>query len=100
MIEEVKRLKLSRTDALRLDELTIRVAENRALPKDVKHLRNHIYEMRLRVPRGAVRVLYARIEGGVVILCLRAFLKKTPKTPPEEIDRAEKRLRKWQKETE
>lgn len=62
-----------------------------------RHLRGDIYEVHAETGSGlAVRVLFAA-EGKYrkILLSLRVFKKKTRKTPRNEIDVAEDRLRDW-----
>ena len=55
----------------------------------VRSLRNKIWELRSTIPKGIARVLFI-IENAQIIL-LHAFIKKTQKTPKNEIDIAIKR---------
>lgn len=61
-----------------------------------RHLRGDIFEVRVDGVNRIFRVLFAA-EGRFshVLLSLSAFTKKTQKTPPSEIDTAEKRLNDW-----
>jgi phage-related protein len=61
-----------------------------------KHLRGDVYEVRADAPTRSFRLLFAA-EGrrGNVLLSLSAFEKRTQKTPPREIEIAERRLRDW-----
>jgi phage-related protein len=61
-----------------------------------KHLRGDVYEVRADGPTRTFRVLFAA-EGrfGQVLLTLSGFVKKTQKTPPRELARAESRLVEW-----
>lgn len=61
-----------------------------------RHLRGDIYEVRADGQRVTYRVLFAT-EGArsQALLGLSAFSKKTQRTPPAEIDVAERRLRDW-----
>lgn len=63
-----------------------------------RHLRGDIYEVRADGNHQSFRILFAT-EGRYqqVLLSLEAFSKKTPKTPPQKIDLAEKRLADWRK---
>ena len=54
-----------------------------------KHLDDGIFEIRAQVGSDISRVLYFFIVGKKIILT-HGFVKKTPKTPPSEIDRAKK----------
>jgi phage-related protein len=61
-----------------------------------KHLRGDIYEIRADAPTRSFRLLFSG-EGRFkqVLLSLSAFSKKTQKTPPRELELAERRLRDW-----
>jgi phage-related protein len=61
-----------------------------------KHLRGDVYEVRADAPTRSFRLLFAA-EGrqANVLLSLSAFEKRTQKTPPREIEIAERRLRDW-----
>lgn len=61
-----------------------------------RHLRGDIYEVRAEGRRQTFRLLFAE-EGqhGHDLLALSGFSKKTQKTPPGEIELAERRLRDW-----
>ncbi len=61
-----------------------------------RHLRGDIYEVRADGNRQIFRILFAE-EGkhGHVLLSLTGFNKKTQKTPPDQINLAERRLREW-----
>lgn len=63
-----------------------------------RHLRDDIYEVRAAGRHAAYRVLIAT-EGArsQVLLAVSAFTKKTQKTPPSEIARAERRLADWRR---
>ena len=61
-----------------------------------RKLRGDIWEVRADGNRVIHRVLFAP-EGrrGLVLLALAGFTKKTPKTPPDVIALAERRLADW-----
>ena len=61
-----------------------------------KHLRGDVYEVRADASTRSFRLLFSA-EGrfSQVLLSLSAFDKRTQKTPPHELDIAEKRLREW-----
>lgn len=61
-----------------------------------RHLRGDVYEVRADAATRSFRVLFAT-EGryGQVLLSLSAFEKRTQKTPPRELELAERRLRDW-----
>jgi phage-related protein len=58
----------------------------------VKHLQGKLWELRLTGRDGIARVLYVTAMGRRVIV-VRAFVKKTQKTPPGEIDLALRRAK-------
>ena len=60
-------------------------------PKAVKHLEDKLWELRITGRDGISRVIYATLIGRRVML-LRAFVKKTQKTPAAELDLARRRL--------
>ena len=56
-----------------------------------KHLEDKLWELRITGRDGISRVIYATLIGRRVML-LRAFVKKTQKTPSAELDLARRRL--------
>lgn len=58
----------------------------------VKHLRGAVWEMRLTGKAGIARALYVTAKGQRVIV-VRAFVKKTQKTPVGEIELALQRAK-------
>jgi phage-related protein len=60
-------------------------------PKAVKHLEDKLWELRITGRDGISRVIYATLIGRRVML-LRAFVKKTQRTPTAELDLARRRL--------
>lgn len=65
--------------------------------KHVKHLRGKLWEMRLRGQQGIVRAIYFAVKGRKLIV-VRAFIKKTEKTPQREIELAEQRMDQFNRE--
>ena len=57
-----------------------------------RHIRGKIRELRIKDSQGAIRVLYFTYTGRRFIL-LHGFIKKTDKTPVQDIELAEKRMR-------
>ena len=58
----------------------------------VKHIEGKLWEMRLAGRSGIGRVLYLTVLGRRVVV-LRAFIKKTQKTPRSEIETALRRAK-------
>lgn len=64
-----------------------------ALPRDsVKHLEDKLWEMRVTGRDGISRVIYLMASGRRIVI-LRAFVKKTQKTPRREIEIAQLRAK-------
>ena len=64
-----------------------------ALPREsVKHLEDKLWELRITGRDGISRAIYVTASGRRVII-LRAFLKKTQKTPPRELKMARERAK-------
>jgi phage-related protein len=60
----------------------------------VKHLEGKLWEMRMKGRDGIARALYIAVIGKRVVV-LRAFVKKTQKTPRAEIDLALERAKEF-----
>lgn len=74
----------------------VQLIEERGLDRvsepHVKHLEGRIWEMRLRGASGISRALYVAAIGQRVVV-VRAFIKKTQKTPRHEIELAKARAK-------
>ena len=57
----------------------------------VRHLTGRLWEMRMSGRDGTSRALYVTASGRRVVVSLRAFLKKTRRTPKREIELALRR---------
>jgi phage-related protein len=67
-----------------------------ALPRDaVRHLEEKLWELRLKGRDGISRVTYLTASGKRMII-LRAFVKKTQKTPLKELEIARQRAKEVQ----
>jgi phage-related protein len=60
----------------------------------VDHLRAAIWEVRSSLGNRIARTLFA-VAGGQMVL-LHGFIKKTQRTPNDDIELAEKRFKEWQ----
>jgi phage-related protein len=58
----------------------------------VRHLDGKLWELRITGRDGISRVIYATTAGRRVVI-LRAFIKKSQKTPPQELDLARRRAK-------
>ncbi len=64
-----------------------------ALPRNtVKHLEDKLWELRLTGRDGISRVIYVTASGKRIII-VRAFIKKTQKTPLKELEIARNRAK-------
>lgn len=59
----------------------------------VKHIEGKIWEVRSTIPNGKVRIFFT-VKNEQMIL-LHSIMKKTQKTPPQELEIARKRLKEW-----
>lgn len=59
----------------------------------VDHLRGDVWEVRSTLGNRIARVLFAVVRGEMVLL--HAFIKKTQRTDPSDIELALKRLKEW-----
>ena len=75
---------------VRICELIGAVELERAGLPHVRHLTGPLWEMRLRGKDGISRALYVTVRGQRVVV-VRAFAKKTQKTPRREINLALRR---------
>ena len=77
---------------VRIAELIEAVGLPNVREPHVKHLRGAVWEMRLTGKAGIARALYVTAKGQRVIV-VRAFVKKTQKTPVREIELALQRAK-------
>lgn len=64
-----------------------------ALPREsVKHLEDKLWELRITGRDGISRAIYVTASGRRVVI-LRAFIKKTQRTPARELDIARQRAK-------
>jgi phage-related protein len=61
----------------------------------IDHLRGAVWEVRTSLTNRIARTLFA-VEGRQMVL-LHGFIKKTQRTPNEDIKLAEKRFKEWQR---
>ena len=75
---------------VRICQLIASVGLERMSGPHIKHLTGPLWEMRMRGRSGIARAMYVSTEGKRVVV-LRAFVKKTPRTPRREIELALRR---------
>ena len=80
----------------RIDATLIRLREaGGRLPQPYcKHLRDKLWELRWHIGSEYLRVIFTSVTGRIVLL-MSGFTKTTDKTPPGELDLAERRLKEW-----
>jgi phage-related protein len=79
---------------LRVAELLEASGPHRVGMPLVRHLDGALWEMRLRGRDGIARAIYFSADARRLIV-VRAFVKKTQKTPPDELKLAAKRMKGW-----
>ncbi|WP_338692735.1 type II toxin-antitoxin system RelE/ParE family toxin [Bradyrhizobium sp. 26S5] len=77
---------------LRLSERIIPAGLESLGEPHVKHLVGKLWELRLTAREGIARALYVTATGRRVVV-VRAFVKKSQKTPPAEIELALRRAK-------
>src|SRR5665811_254141 len=77
---------------LRLSDRICQAGRERLGEPHVKHLEGKLWELRLTGRDGIARALYITAIGRRVVV-VRAFVKKTQKTPPAEIKLALRRAK-------
>ncbi|MBI5774709.1 MAG: type II toxin-antitoxin system RelE/ParE family toxin [Verrucomicrobia bacterium] len=60
----------------------------------VRKLDKGLWEVRVRLPDGIGRILFTTGEGQMILL--HSFIKKSQKTPPDDLELAKNRLRRLQ----
>ena len=65
-------------------DMMVEVGPERMREPHVKHLRDKLWEMRMRGRDGIARALYVTARGKRIVI-LHAFVKKTQATPPRAI---------------
>ncbi len=81
-----------RARLVRISELIESVGLPNVKEPHVRHIRGQLWEIRLKGKAGIARALYVTAQEQRVVI-LRAFVKKTEKTPAGEIDLALKRVK-------
>jgi phage-related protein len=57
-----------------------------------KALGDGLFEMRMKSKEGIARVMYCAVLGRRIVM-LHGFIKKSPQTPPNELETARKRMK-------
>jgi phage-related protein len=81
-----------RARLVRISELIASVGLPNVKEPHVRHVRGPLWEIRLKGKAGIARALYVTAKEQRVVI-LRAFVKKTEKTPTDEIDLALQRAK-------
>lgn len=81
-----------RARLVRISELIESVGLSNVKEPHVRHLRGQLWEIRLKGKAGIARALYITAREQRVVI-VRAFIKKTEKTPTGEIDLALQRAK-------
>ncbi len=80
----------------RISQLIVAVGLPHVGAPHVKHLQGPIWEIRLTGKAGIARALYVTATAQRIVI-VRAFLKKTQKTPAREIELARQRAKELEK---
>jgi phage-related protein len=82
-----------RARLVRISELIESVGLSNVKAPHVRHVRGQLWEIRLKGKAGIARALYITAHEQRVVI-VRAFIKKSEKTPTNEIDLALRRTKK------
>ena len=97
--EPVKKwlLSLSKGDRKRIgnDLRTVQIGWPIGMPL-VRNLGGGLWEVRSHILHGIARIIFMMSKGEIILL--NGFIKKSQKTPDEELDLARKRTKKYKKE--
>jgi phage-related protein len=77
---------------VRISELIESVGLPNVKEPHIRHVRGQLWEIRLKGKAGIARALYVTVKEQRVVI-VRAFIKKTEKTPTGEIDLAVQRAK-------
>jgi phage-related protein len=81
-----------RARLVRISELIESVGLPNVKEPHVRHIRGQLWEIRLKGKAGIARALYVTAKEQRIVI-VRAFIKKTEKTPTGEIDLAHQRAK-------
>jgi len=81
-----------RARLVRISELIESVGLPSVKEPHVRHIRGHLWEIRLTGKAGIARALYVTAKEQRIVI-VRAFIKKTEKTPAGEIELARQRAK-------
>ena len=77
---------------LHVAEMLEELGPHRVGQPHVRHLRDKLWEIRLKGRDGIARAIYVAVTGRRLVV-VRAFVKKTQKTPDREIELALRRMK-------
>ena len=77
---------------LHVSEMLEELGPHKVSEPHVKHLRGKLWEMRMKGKDGIARAIYFAATGRRLVV-VRAFVKKTQKTPNSEIELATERMK-------
>lgn len=88
---------MSKEDRKRIgnDLRTVQIGWPLGMPV-VRNLGGGLWEVRSHILHGIARIIFIMLKGEIVLL--NGFIKKSQKTPQEELDLARKRAKKYKKE--
>lgn len=92
--KEIEKCALTRTDLAKLQTIMDRVAEGRTRQGDVKPLRDGVLEVRVVTAGRHLRLAFAEVGNGLILLALH-FFQKQRQVEARHIDLAVARLKDW-----
>lgn len=76
VLRELRKMKLIPNEVARMAAVMDRFAKDEAQPKDHKELRDGVEELRISGDRRTIRLYFAKVDEGLVLLCLHVHFKK------------------------
>lgn len=95
--KDIRKAGLTRWEAGRVQEMMDRVARGSARPRlDFKPLRDGVSEILVDGHNRTFRLMYAEVDGGLVLLALH-FISKKKQNDRQAVELAVQRLRAWRR---
>lgn len=92
---DLQKCKLNVHERARLSVLMERIRDRTTQQGDVKPLGDGLLEARLSGDGRIFRLVYVEVNGGLILLGLHFFQKRSQQTQRREIRAAQKRLKEW-----
>jgi phage-related protein len=96
VVSELRKIALNASEREHLDRTLQRIARSESIAGDVDYLGREMWEVRVRLERRILRLLYFEEVDPPLRVVVLAAIKKTPKTPSAWINLGLSRKNMWQ----